>query len=111
MRFSLNVLALSALLFSSSVLAYEHNIDAIVARHELDNELEARGMRTEFETRALLVARAPPNGDCSTGLPQPNVSGPQCAQMHGYGWKFNGRCYGPRQMILQGNTVKGFCYF
>lgn len=38
-------------------------MDSIVARHELDNELEARGLRTEFETRALLVARAPPNGE------------------------------------------------
>ncbi|PPQ85392.1 hypothetical protein CVT25_006423 [Psilocybe cyanescens] len=78
MHFSLNIFAVAALLVSSTALAaYENNMDSIVARHELDNELEARGLRTEFETRALLVARAPPNGDCSSGSPEHNVSGPE----------------------------------
>jgi len=46
-----------------TAFSVQHDIDAIVARHENDQVLEARGEMTEFEARALLVARAPPNGE------------------------------------------------
>jgi len=81
MRFPVNIFASSFLLLSSTELAsYEVRVhplsfdfvlttifiarpDAIVARHENDLVLEARGEMTEFEARALLVSRAPPNGE------------------------------------------------
>ncbi|KAF4615770.1 hypothetical protein D9613_012383 [Agrocybe pediades] len=110
MRFSFNIIAAAALLLSSTAMAaYEHDLDAIIARHERDMELEARGETTEFELRAMLVERNP-RGDCSTASPQ-RMTGPACARAGGHGWMSNGRCYTRQQMAMQGNVVKGSCYF
>jgi len=81
MRFPVNIFASSFLLLSSTELAsygvgvhplsfdfvlttiFIARPDAIVALHENDLILEAPGEMTEFEARALLVSRAPPNGE------------------------------------------------
>ncbi|KAF4615855.1 hypothetical protein D9613_012389 [Agrocybe pediades] len=110
MRFSFNIVAAAALLLSSTALAaYEHDLDAIIARHQHDMELEARGEMTEFEIRAMLVERNPA-GECNTASPS-RLTGPECARGRGIGWMSRGRCYTPQQMAMQGNIVKGSCYF
>ncbi|PPQ75390.1 hypothetical protein CVT26_015472 [Gymnopilus dilepis] len=88
MRFSATVLA-TVLAFGVSVMAggYKPSFDEILARHENDMALEARGEMTEFEARAILVARAPPNGDCSTGSPE-HMNARDCYHAHGHGWKY-----------------------
>ncbi|KAF4617829.1 hypothetical protein D9613_006435 [Agrocybe pediades] len=110
MRFSLNIVAVAALFLSSTALAaYEHDIDAIVARHLRDEELAARGEVTELELRAALIPRVP-NGDCSTASPQ-RLGGTQCYHARGHGWMYRGQCLGRNQMVLRGDTFKGDCYF
>ncbi|KAF4615854.1 hypothetical protein D9613_012388 [Agrocybe pediades] len=110
MRFSLNVVAVAALFLSSTALAaFEHDIDAIVARHALDEELAARGEVTELELRAMLVERTP-NGDCSTPFPE-KLGGTACYKNRGHGWKLNGQCLGKTQMMLRGDSIKAYCYF
>ncbi|PPR02187.1 hypothetical protein CVT26_012127 [Gymnopilus dilepis] len=111
MRFSAAIFA-TVLAFGASALAAgtSPSLSEIVARHENDLILEARGEMTEFEARALLVARAPPNGDCDTASPS-HMGALDCYHAHGHGWKYLGRCYGHQQMMLQGNQFKGWCYF
>ncbi|KAF8872666.1 hypothetical protein CPB84DRAFT_1799045 [Gymnopilus junonius] len=64
MRFSTAIFA-TIIAFGASAMAggLPSPIDQIIARHERDLTLEARGEMTEFEARAILVARAPPNGE------------------------------------------------
>ncbi|KAF8159305.1 hypothetical protein B0H34DRAFT_702938 [Crassisporium funariophilum] len=113
MRASTSILALACLIFGTGALAQSATLDsfdAIFARHENDLYLERRGLMTEFEARAMLVARAPPNGDCGSASPS-SLNAKACHDGGGHGWKLSGRCYGKQQMLLQGTQFKGACYF
>ena len=48
---------------------------------------------------------------CGSASPQ-RKGARDCADAHGHGWKaVNGACYGRQQMLLQGNQIKGWCYY
>ncbi|KAF8158004.1 hypothetical protein B0H34DRAFT_674493 [Crassisporium funariophilum] len=111
MRTSTSILFLACLVFGTGALASNSMADsfeAIIARHENDLYLESRGLMTEFEARAILIARSKPNGDCTGSPSSENASA--CSTASGTGWKHDGHCYGKQQMILQGTQSKGECY-
>ncbi|KAF9457765.1 hypothetical protein BDZ94DRAFT_1313877 [Collybia nuda] len=58
-----------------------------------------------------LVRRAPPNGDCTSGMGQAGMTGPACAAARGHGWMSIGSCFSRQQMMMQGNVIKGTCYY
>ncbi|KAF8872662.1 hypothetical protein CPB84DRAFT_1799037 [Gymnopilus junonius] len=91
MRFSTAVFA-TVLAFGASALA------GSLPPHEPTYRASRRDL-----ARAILIARAPPNGDCDTASPS-HMGAIDCHNAHGHGWKMNANG-------LQGNQFKGWCYF
>ncbi|PPQ75391.1 hypothetical protein CVT26_015474 [Gymnopilus dilepis] len=111
MRFSAAVFA-TVLAFGASALATVTypSMHEIIARHENDLRLQARGEMTEFEARAAIHTHREPAGECHDTFPQ-RMGAHDCLKAGGAGWKIVGKCYDAQQMLLQGNQIKGLCYF
>ncbi|KAF8153819.1 hypothetical protein B0H34DRAFT_67800 [Crassisporium funariophilum] len=111
MRTLTSILALACLVFGTGALAQSapDSFDTIIARHVNDLYLESRGLMTEFEVRAALIARGKANGYCS-GKKTEQQNAKACHDTGGFGWRYHGVCYGINQMLLQGKLTKGKCY-